>query len=76
MNATLQPFESSRRKLNSFAAKYIARIAPGLFALANYRFAEDFQHDLVAGLSVAAVALPVSIAYAGLAGFSPVVGLH
>jgi len=28
------------------------------------------------GLSVAAVALPVSIAYAQLAGFDPVVGLY
>jgi len=30
----------------------------------------------MAGLSVAAVALPVSIAYAQLAGFDPVVGLY
>jgi MFS superfamily sulfate permease-like transporter len=54
----------------------LARFAPGLFALAHYRFAKDFQHDLVAGISVAAVALPVSVAYAQLAGFNPVVGLY
>ncbi len=54
----------------------LARVAPGLPALARYRFATDFQHDLIAGLSVAAVALPVAIAYAQLAGFSPVVGLY
>ena len=35
-----------------------------------------FPHDLIAGLSVAAVALPVAVAYAQLAGFSPAVGLH
>ena len=29
----------------------LARIAPGLPALLNYRFAEDFRHDLIAGLS-------------------------
>lgn len=52
------------------------RIAPGLPKLIHYRFAEDFHHDLVAGLSVAAVALPVAIAYAQLAGFEPVVGLY
>jgi high affinity sulfate transporter 1 len=42
----------------------------------NYRFADDFRHDLVAGISVAAVALPVAVAYAQLAGFSPVIGLY
>jgi high affinity sulfate transporter 1 len=54
----------------------LARVAPGLPALLNYRFAEDFRHDLVAGLSVAAVALPVAVAYAELAGFDPVIGLY
>ena len=54
----------------------MARIAPGLSALLGYRFSADFRHDAVAGLSVAAVALPVSIAYAELAGFDPVVGLY
>ena len=53
-----------------------ARIAPGLSALLGYRFSDDFRHDAMAGLSVAAVALPVSIAYAQLAGFDPVVGLY
>ena len=49
---------------------------PGLGALRLYRFRSDFSHDLFAGLSVAAVALPVSIAYAELAGLSPAVGLY
>jgi high affinity sulfate transporter 1 len=51
------------------------RIAPGLPALVGYR-REDLPYDLVAGLSVAAVALPVGVAYAQLAGFNPVVGLY
>jgi high affinity sulfate transporter 1 len=51
-------------------------VAPGLSALLHYRVAENLQHDLVAGLSVAAVALPVAVAYAELAGFNPVVGLY
>jgi len=54
----------------------LARVAPGLPALLRYRFAADFRYDLVAGVSVAAVALPVAIAYAQLAGFSPVAGLY
>ena len=49
---------------------------PGLAVLRRYRFSSDFSHDLFAGLSVAAVALPVSIAYAELAGLSPAVGLY
>lgn len=53
----------------------LARFAPGLPALLGYRRA-DFPHDLIAGLSVAAVALPVGVAYAQLAGFNPVVGLY
>jgi len=53
----------------------LARFAPGLPHLMGYRRA-DLPHDLLAGLSVAAVALPVGVAYAQLAGFNPVVGLY
>lgn len=53
----------------------LERFAPGLAALLGYRRA-DLAQDLTAGLSVAAVALPVGVAYAQLAGFSPVVGLY
>ena len=53
----------------------LERLAPGLPALLRYRRA-DLPHDLIAGLSVAAVALPVGVAYAQLAGFNPVVGLY
>ncbi len=54
----------------------LARVAPGLAKLLSYNLAEDFRHDLLAGLSVAAVALPVAVAYAQLAGFDPAVGLY
>jgi len=37
---------------------------------------KNLRHDLIAGLSVAAVALPVGVAYAQLAGFNPAVGLY
>jgi high affinity sulfate transporter 1 len=53
----------------------LSRIMPGLPALLGYRRA-DLPNDLIAGLSVAAVALPVGVAYAQLAGFNPVVGLY
>jgi high affinity sulfate transporter 1 len=52
-----------------------ARFAPGLATLLGYRRG-DLRHDVTAGLSVAAVAVPVGVAYAELAGFEPVVGLY
>ncbi|MCL2297815.1 MAG: SulP family inorganic anion transporter [Proteobacteria bacterium] len=53
----------------------LARWMPGLPELLSYN-RKPLKRDLIAGLSVAAVCLPVSIAYAQLAGFSPVVGLY
>ncbi len=51
------------------------RIAPGVHDLRNYTRA-DLRGDVFAGLSVAAVALPVGVAYAQLAGFGPEIGLY
>ena len=48
---------------------------PGLRMIRTYR-REWLGSDLIAGLSVAAAALPIGIAYAQLAGFSPVVGIY
>lgn len=57
-------------------APLLLRIAPGLRTILNYQFGEDFRHDAIAGVCVASVAVPVSIAYAQLAGFRPEVGLY
>jgi high affinity sulfate transporter 1 len=51
------------------------RLAPGLNTLAHYRPAW-LSADLAAGLSVAAVALPVGIAYAELARVPAVIGMY
>ena len=51
------------------------RFAPGLAQLLQYKLA-DLPADIRAGLAVAAVALPVGIAYSELAGFPPEVGLY
>lgn len=48
---------------------------PGLETLFNYRLA-DLGPDIKAGLSVAAVALPVAIAYAELMGINAIIGLY
>ena len=53
----------------------LARFAPGIAKLLEYKL-EDAPADIKAGLAVAAVAVPVGIAYAGLAGFRPEIGLY
>ena len=57
------------------ARPLLLRLMPGLDELLHYR-REWLRPDIQAGLSVAAVALPISIAYAQLAGFSPIIGLY
>ena len=53
----------------------IGRFAPGLAQLLHYR-REWLSDDVVAGISVAAVAVPTAIAYAQLIGYDPIVGLY
>jgi len=53
----------------------ISDYLPGIIALKDYK-KEWLSKDLLAGLSVAAIALPVGIAYAGLAGLPPETGLY
>ena len=52
----------------------IQQVAPGVACLLDYK-SQWWSTDLRAGLSVAAVALPVAIASAVLAGVRPVAGL-
>jgi MFS superfamily sulfate permease-like transporter len=63
--------EHSHKNLRSL----LRRIAPGLETLSRYD-RSWLSHDLGAGLSVAAIALPVGIAYAELAGVPTVVGMY
>ena len=57
--------------VRQFARRYV----PGLETLSRYD-RTWLPNDLAAGLSVAAIALPVGIAYASLAGVPPVVGMY
>lgn len=66
---------TTRRFAQSALWGRLSRYAPGLNLAQDYQPAW-LRHDLTAGLSVAAVALPTGIAYAELAGFSPVIGLY
>src|SRR5512144_419353 len=51
------------------------RIFPPLTWLAEYR-PSWLRHDAIAGVTLAAYAIPVSLAYAGLAGLPPQVGIY
>ncbi|NBA94761.1 SulP family inorganic anion transporter [Pseudomonas sp. R5(2019)] len=53
----------------------LARWLPGLANLLHYR-AEWFAADLQAGLSVAAIQIPIAIAYAQIVGLPPQYGLY
>lgn len=54
---------------------FLSRWLPGLANLLHYR-AEWFRPDLQAGLSVAAIQIPIAIAYAQIVGLPPQVGLY
>ncbi len=56
-------------------ASVLARLAPGLAALMRYD-RRWLPKDVVSGLSVAAVALPVGLAYADLAGVPAIIGIY
>lgn len=61
--------------MTGVARRAIHRFAPGLAALGSYDPAW-IRYDLLAGVSVAAVAVPIAIAYSQLAGLPPVYGLY
>ena len=63
--------KSNRNSINSVIYKWI----PGLILFKGYRKAW-LSNDLTAGLSVASIALPIGIAYSGIAGLPPEVGLY
>ena len=55
--------------------KLFLKAIPGLSLFFNYP-RDCWRPDMLAGLSVAAVAIPVGVAYAQLAGMSPIAGLY
>lgn len=68
MNGNIGPNQNKAKAM-------LARMAPGLKVLTHYQ-SDWFRHDVIAGVSVAAVAVPTAIAYAQIIGLDPVVGLY
>ncbi len=64
-----------RRGVDKLSRWTIWEAAPGLAALRRYQ-ADWLRYDIAAGVSVAAVAIPVAIAYSQLANLPPVYGLY
>ena len=62
-------------KSRSFQRMGWTRIFPPLAWLADYQ-PSWLRHDAIAGVTLAAYAIPVSLAYAGLAGLPPQVGIY
>ena len=63
------PFQQPARR------PFLQRVVPVAEHVRGYR-GGTLRRDLVAGVTVAALALPASLAYAEIAGLSPVVGLY
>jgi len=55
--------------------KRVGQVAPGVPKLLAYN-KSDLSHDLLAGVSVGAVAIPVGVAYSQITGVNPAVGLY
>jgi len=56
------------------ALTWLRRVPPACW-LADYRM-DSLGRDIVAGVTLAAYAIPVSLAYAGLAGLPPQIGIY
>ena len=61
--------------MRSSLTEKLYNIMPGLSLIHSYK-KEWLASDLAAGLSVAAIAVPIGIAYSGLAGLPPETGLY
>src|SRR6187397_2069765 len=62
-------------KLRSLQRSGWMRIFPPLIWLAEYQ-PSWLRHDIIAGVTLAAYAIPVSLAYAALAGVPPQIGIY
>jgi high affinity sulfate transporter 1 len=75
MSEHFQPKVAAGRARSVKRAGWGARVAPGLATLARYD-RRWLPKDVLAGLSVAAIALPVGLAYADLAGVPAIIGIY
>lgn len=58
-----------------YFARYRLTFPPASW-LASYNVKTDLVTDLIAGISLSAIVIPQSMAYAAMAGLNPVIGLY
>ena len=66
---------SSPAPSQSYFARYRLTFPPASW-LASYNLKTDLATDLIAGISLSAIVIPQSMAYASMAGLNPVIGLY
>lgn len=69
------PSLASLRRIQQATAQWAPRLVPGITWIRAYR-RRDLPHDVIAGLTVAAVIVPIGMAYGQLSGLPPVTGLY
>lgn len=70
------PIVNKIKKSVACSSSTVSNVFPILGWLPQYRFRRDVVGDMVAGLTVAVMHIPHGLAYAPLAGQTPVVGLY
>jgi len=75
MDNAVEGSNASSSCANADGARGIAQIFPPLFWLPRYQLSW-LRYDVLAGITLAAYAIPVSLAYATLAGLSPHYGIY
>lgn len=65
----------ARNSLGSGERGRLERIMPGITWMRAYQRA-NLRHDLIAGVTLAAVILPIAMAYGQLAGLPPIAGVY
>jgi len=73
--AVVSPHNSGAATASKPYAQWLYRIVPAFDSLRTYTW-HDFSSDTMAGLTVAAVAVPQAMAYAQIAGIPPQYGLY
>jgi MFS superfamily sulfate permease-like transporter len=69
------PSLASLGRIQQATAQRAPRLVPGITWIRAYR-RRDLPHDVIAGLTVAAVIVPIGMAYGQLSGLPPVTGLY
>jgi MFS superfamily sulfate permease-like transporter len=66
---------ASLSRIRQGTAQWAPHLVPGITWIKQYR-RRDLPYDMIAGLTVAAVIVPIGMAYGQLSGLPPIIGLY